>query len=136
VSGELEAATDVLAIEERSTVSYYITRTSTYRSGRGWGLERTWGVGIAEHPLPELFRVEDILDADVARGPVAGLLVSLRRSGDRSGSGERHWHTSELVLALCLGPVGRVLVVVQRLGEDRSPRMRPGPVLLDRLVHA
>ena len=105
-SGELEAATEVLAIDERSTVLYN-QKLSLHgdRSGEGSGL--TWGVGIAEYPLSELSRNENILDADVARGPITGLLITFHVGyGPSGGEG----HIGDLVLALCL--VGRVFVFV------------------------
>ena len=73
--------------------------------GSGSGL--TLGVGIAEYPLPELSRNENVLDADVARGPITGLLVTFHVGNGGSGG---EGHIGDLVLALCL--VGRVFLVV------------------------
>ena len=134
VSGELEAATEVLAMDERSTVVCY-----KYVSG---GIDRagsaglTLRIGIGEDPLPELSRVEDILDTDAARGPIAGLLVCLR-AGEvpRGGKG----HVGDLVLGFCL--VGRVFILLYKLCrggvcQDRPPGVGAGPILLNSLVEA
>ena len=106
-----------------------------YSSWRGRpGL--TLGIGIAEHPLPELSRVENVLDADVTRGPITGLLVSSFHGGDVPSG--REGHVGDLVLALCL--VGRVFALVQGLRggvcEESSPGVGAGPILLDGFVEA
>jgi len=93
------------------------------------------GVGIAEYPLPELSRIENVLDADVTRGPITGLLITFHVGNVPSGG---EGHIGDLVLALCL--VGRVFVFVQRprggVCEDGSPGVSAGPILLDGLVEA
>ena len=104
--------------------------------GDGWDERRlTRGISVAEEPLPELSRVEDILHADVTRGPSTGLLVSFRVGNDSRG-GQRH--VGDLVLALCL--VRGVFVVVQwfrgGICQDGSPGVGAGPILLDGLVKA
>ena len=106
-----------------------------YSSWRGrQGL--TLGIGIAEHPLPELSRVENVLNADVTRGPITGLLVSSFHGGDVPSG--REGHVGDLVLALCL--VGRVFALVQGLRggvcEESSPGVGAGPILLDGFVEA
>ena len=93
------------------------------------------GLGIAEYPLPELSRIENVFDADITRGPVTGLLLSFHAGNVTSGG---KGHVGDLVLALC--PVGRVFVFVQRLHggvcEDGTPGVGAGPILLDGLVEA
>lgn len=135
VRGELEAATEVLAMDERSTVLYY-KNVSTPGDGLGEGARLpTLRISVAEHPLPELFRVDDILDADVTRGPIAGLLIPFR-VGNISSGGEGH--VRDLVLALCL--VRGVFVVVQgfRGGvcQESSPGVGACSILFDGLVEA
>ena len=99
------------------------------------GAGLTWGIGIAKHPLPELSRVENVLDADVTRGPITGLLLPFHIGNVTSG-----WegHVGDLVLALCL--VGRVFIFVHRsrsrVCEDGSPGVGTSPILLDGLVEA
>ena len=134
--GELEAATEVLAMDERSTVSYYKNVSipgAWRRNGRAGIL--TLGIRVAEHPLPELFRVEDILDANITRGPIAGLLLSFHVGNDSSGG---EGHVGDLVLVLCA--VRGVFVVVQGfhggICQDGPPGVGAGPILLDGLVEA
>lgn len=55
----------------------YCKNVSTPGDGLGEGARLpTLRISVAEHPLPELLRVDDILDADVTRGPSAGLLIA------------------------------------------------------------
>ena len=122
-------------MDERSTeLMYKNVSIPGDRSGEG-PRKQTLGIGVAEHPLPELSRVEDILDADVTHGPVTGLLFFFHVGNVSSG---REGHVGDLVLALYL--VRGVFVLVQGLRSGvchkRAPGVGPSPLLLDGLVKA